>query len=176
MLVSICYRFYLEPVSPLFSKDKPIKSCLLSCYLIKDIEIQKHILNCIFAGALYLMGSWFLLKDAYLKVIVNLKKKFQILIKSLSPQITYKKPKNNLRSKILCDTFVYMPWDGQRNGILFRRISHLLCSEFRTRWFSNLGLYTFSWFRLYWRHYTFRSAIYLLYYNLILGLQKCYIY
>ena len=74
VLVSICYRFYLEPVSPLFSKDKPIKSCLLSCYLIKDIEIQKHILDCIFAGALYSMGSWFLLKDAYLKVIVNLKK------------------------------------------------------------------------------------------------------
>ena len=29
----------------LFSKDEPIKSCLLSCNLIRDIKIQKHISN-----------------------------------------------------------------------------------------------------------------------------------
>ena len=129
-----------------------------------------------FCRSTLLDGLLIFVERCLFKSYCKSEKKFQILIKSLSPQITYKKPKNNLRSKILCDTFVYMPWDGQRNGILFRRISHLLCSEFRTRWFSNLGLYTFSWFRFYWRHYTFRSAIYLLYYNLILGLQKCYIY
>ena len=43
----------------------------------------------------------------------------------------------------------------------FRRSSHLRCWEFRTRWFNNLdlGLYTFSWFRLYWRQFSITRSV-----------------
>ena len=41
----------------------------------------------------------------------------------------------------------------------FRRISYLRCWEFRICWFSNLGLYTFSWFRLYWRQFSITRSV-----------------
>ena len=61
----------------------------------------------------------------------------------------------------------------KRTSYLFRRISLLRCWEFRTRWFSNLGLYTFSWFKLYWRQFSITRSVLLSIYSLKTWINVC---